>query len=67
MDFMADQLFDGRSFRILTVLDVHTREALSTAARASFKAAQVVEILDQVARSRGKPKSLRMDNGARVC
>ena len=62
MDFMSDQLFDGRPFRILTVLDVHTREALSTAPRASFRAAQVVEILDRLARSRGKPKSLRVDN-----
>ena len=62
LDFMADQLFDGRPFRILTVLDVHTREALSTAPRASFRAAQVVEVLDQLARLRGKPKSLRVDN-----
>ena len=57
---MADQLFDGRPFRILTVLDVHTREALSTAPRASFRAAQVVEVLDQLARLRGRPKSLRV-------
>lgn len=28
---MSDQLFDGRSFRILTVIDVHTREALTPA------------------------------------
>ena len=63
LDFMADQLFDGRPFRILTALDVHTREALSTIPRASFRAAQVVEVLDQLARVRGKPKSLRVDNG----
>ncbi len=63
MDFMSDQLFDSRPFRILTVLDVHTREALSTAPRASFRAAQVVEALDQLARVRGRPKSLRVDNG----
>ena len=29
MDFMFDRLFDGRPFRILTVVDCHTREALS--------------------------------------
>ena len=63
LDFMADQLFDGRPFRILTVLDVHTREALSTMPRASFRAAQMVEVLDQLARVWGKPKSLRVDNG----
>jgi putative transposase len=63
MDFMSDQLFDGRPFRILTVVDAHTREALSTAPRANFRAAQVIEVLDQLARVRGKPKSLRVDNG----
>lgn len=60
MDVMSDQLFDGRPFRVLTVLDVHTREALSTAPRVSFRAAQVVEVLDQLARARVKPKSLRV-------
>ena len=60
---MADQLFDGRPFRIPTVLDVHTREALSTAPGASFRPAQVVEVLDQLARVQGKPKSLRVDSG----
>ena len=63
LDFMVDRLFDGHSFRILTVLDICTREALSTIRRASFRTAQVVEALDQLVRARGKPRSLRMDNG----
>ena len=29
MDFISDQLFEGRPFRILTIVDMHTREALS--------------------------------------
>lgn len=63
MDFMSDQLFDGRPIRILTVVDIHTREGLSTTPRANFRAAQVVEVLDQLVRVRGKPKCLRVDNG----
>ena len=63
MDFMSDQLFDGRPIRILTVIDIHTREGLSTHPRANFRAAQVVEILDGLVRHRGKPKSVRVDNG----
>jgi putative transposase len=63
MDFMADQLFDGRPFRILTVVDCHTREALSIAPRVNFRAYQVVEALDELVRARGRPKSLRVDNG----
>ncbi len=63
MDFMADQLFDGRPFRILTVMDCHTREALSIAPRVNFRAFQVVEAVDELVRVRGRPKSLRVDNG----
>lgn len=73
MDFMSDpaanpfrnfgELFNGRPIRILTVVDIHTRKALSTAPRANFRAAQVVEVLDQLVRARGKPRSLRVDSG----
>ncbi len=28
MDFVSDRVFDGRPFRILTVVDCHTREVL---------------------------------------
>ncbi|WP_415926900.1 IS3 family transposase [Methylobacterium sp. 4-46] len=63
IDFMSDRLFDGRPFRILTVVDCHTREALSLAPRANFRAYQVVEALDALVRLRGRPKSLRVDNG----
>ena len=63
MDFMADRLFDGRAFRILTVVDCHTRESLAIAPRTSFRAYQVTEVLDRLAQQRGRPKSLRVDNG----
>ena len=63
MDFVSDQLFDGRPFRILTVVDCHTREALSTVPRVSVRAYQVVETLDGLVRARGRPKSLRVDIG----
>ena len=33
MDFMADTLFDGRPFRILTMVDCHTRESLAVVPR----------------------------------
>jgi putative transposase len=63
MAFMSDQLFDGRPIRILPVVDIHTREGLSTHPRASCRAVQAVEALDQFVRSRGRPKSLRVANG----
>src|SRR3712207_6741679 len=33
MDFMPDQLFGGRPIRISTVVDIHTREGLTTRGR----------------------------------
>jgi putative transposase len=45
------------------VVDCHTREALSIAPGVSFRAYQGVEGLDQLAKERGRPNSLRADNG----
>lgn len=63
MDFMSDKLFDGQPFRILTIVDCHTREALATSARTNFRAYQVIDELDRIAQARGKPRSIRVDNG----
>ncbi|CEG09853.1 putative transposase OrfB [Afipia felis] len=63
MDFMSDALFDGRPFRLLTVVDCHTRESLAIVPRANFRAFQVVEVLERLTRERGKPKTIRCDNG----
>lgn len=37
MDFMSDRLYDEKPFRILTIVDCFTREALATAARTNFE------------------------------
>jgi putative transposase len=63
MDFMSDALFNGRPFRLLTVVDCHTRESLAIVPRTNFRAFQVVEVLERLARERGKPKTIRCDNG----
>ena len=60
---LADALFDGRPFRLLTVVDCHSRESLAIVPRVNFRAFQVVEVLDRLARERGRPKAIRYDNG----
>ena len=63
MDFMSDTLFDNRAYRILTVVDCHSREGLAIEPRQSLRAFHVVEALDRIVRERGKPKTIRCDNG----
>lgn len=63
MDFMSDRLFDNRPYRILTILDCHSRESLAVEPRQSFRAANVVDVLDRLLLEHGKPKTIRCDNG----
>jgi putative transposase len=63
LDFMSDCLADGRRFRVLTVLDVFTRECLAIRVDVRFTGGQVVEVLEGLARERGTRKCLRTDNG----
>ena len=63
MDFMHDQLADGRSFRIFNLIDDFNREALSMEIDLSLPAERVVRALNQVIEWRGKPQVIRSDNG----
>jgi putative transposase len=63
MDFMADQLADGRSFRTLKVLDDFNREGLCIDVDFSLPAERVVRSLNQIIEWRGKPAAIRFDNG----
>ena len=63
MDFMADQLADGRSIRTLNVLDDFNREGLAIEVDFSLPAERVVRSLNQITEWRGKPQSIRIDNG----
>ena len=63
MDFMHDQLSDGRSFRLLNIMDDFNREGLAIEADISLPALRVVRSLEQVIEWRGKPNVIRCDNG----
>ena len=63
LDFMSDALSDGRTFRTLNVIDDYNREALWIEVDTSLPAERVVRILEQLLFLRGKPSSIRMDNG----
>jgi putative transposase len=63
MDFMADRLGDGRAFRLLNVLDDFNREGLGIEVDFSLPAERVIRSLDRIIEWRGKPESIRVDNG----
>ena len=63
MDFMHDQLVDGRSIRTLNVIDDFNREALGIEVDFSLPSERVIRTLEQHMEWRGKPKVIRCDNG----
>ena len=63
MDFMHDQLSDGRNYRLFNVIDDYRREGLVIEAGFSLPAIRVIRALSQLIEWRGKPSVLRCDNG----
>ncbi|MDE2243763.1 MAG: IS3 family transposase [Bradyrhizobium sp.] len=66
LDFVSDQLTDGRRFRILTVIDDCTRECLALVADTSLSGIRVARELDRLMIERGKPKMVVSDNGSEL-
>jgi putative transposase len=64
LDFVADQLADGRRFRALTIIDVFTRESLAIEVGQKLKGDDVVQTLNAIRQKRGVPKLLFCDNAA---
>lgn len=63
MDFMSDQLFDGRRLRLLKLVDNFTRESLATEVKDPIWAHKAVDVLMQVGTERKYPRIIRVDNG----
>ena len=65
MDFVSDKFADGRSFRILTVIDQFTRECVALEADRSMTGSKVAEALERARQERGSlPESITVDNGS---
>ena len=63
MDFMADSLVNGRRFRVLNIIDDFNREVLSMTVDTSIRSEGVVRELSNLVQWRGRPESIRVDNG----
>lgn len=62
-DFVEDRTEKGRKIRMLVVIDEFTRENLAIEVAWSFKATQVIEVLQYLFAVRGSPEHIRSDNG----
>ncbi len=63
MDFMHDQLADGRNIRVPNVIDDFNREALGIEVDFSLPYERVIRTLTQIIGWRGKPSAIRCANG----
>ena len=62
MDFMHDTLSDGRSYRLLNVIDDYNRGGLAMEVDFSLTSSRVIRTLEQIIEWRGKPLAIRCDN-----
>jgi transposase InsO family protein len=62
-DFVSARTHDGRSVRLLNLLDEHTRESLLVRAERCWSSSRVISALADVMVIKGVPEHLRSDNG----
>jgi putative transposase len=63
IDFVHDKLSTGRPYKMLTVLDEYTREALCVAVACRMGSEEVLEALYPLLLRHGRPDYIRSDNG----
>ena len=62
-DFVLERTHDGRTFRVLYVIDEYTRECLAIRAERNLDHEDVQDCLAELFCIRGVPTNLRSDNG----
>ncbi len=62
-DFVEDQTENGTRFRVLTLIDEHTRECLAVHGDWSIRAVDVITVVEAAMARYGMPEHLRSDNG----
>lgn len=63
LDFLEDSLASGRKIRLLSVIDIFTREALALEVDTSLPGRAVVRVLTRLGAQRPLPAQLVLDNG----
>jgi len=63
MDFVSDQLANGRRIRVLNIVDDYSRVGVGQLVDVSIAGARLTRFLGQLRELRGLPRTLVMDNG----
>ncbi len=63
-DFVQARIHDGRSFRMLTVIDEFTRECLAIEVARRLRSDDVLQVLAELFVQHGSPDHIRSDNGS---
>ena len=63
VDLVHDKLSSGRRYKMLTVLDEYTRQALCVAVRTRMNSNDILEAVYPLLIRHGKPEYIRSDNG----
>jgi putative transposase len=63
MDFVSDSIWSGRKFKVLTILDIFTKECLAMEVDTSINGNRVTRVLDMLFFTRGCPEVITTDNG----
>jgi hypothetical protein len=62
-DFVSTRTHDGRTVRVLNLIDEYTRECLMIRPERRWSSAKVIEVLADAMVKKGVPEHLRSDNG----
>ncbi|MBU7587611.1 MAG: IS3 family transposase [Sphingopyxis terrae] len=62
-DFVEDQTHNGRKFRMLNIIDEHSRECLAMVPLRRFRSNDVIDVLADLFIEHGPPEHIRSDNG----
>ena len=62
-DFLFDQTEDGRTIKLMPVVDEYTRECMALVVSRSITSSEVTRVLGQLIAERGEPSHVRSDNG----
>jgi putative transposase len=62
-DFVSGSTSDGRTLRMLTMIDEYTRESLATRVGRRLNSHDVIDTLAEALLEHGVPEHIRSDNG----